>query len=501
MTVDGNRSQDSPTAPLLTPSSDPETVAACPSLSNATASDAALNNNEGLETQDETNNIPEKMTSIEAFLRTAAKLAMIFLGLSVVVIIFFWPAVIVPILMKGRHFQSPPDSGLKIAVISLTFQTFHVILLIYVDMYLYIHRFMALPIRIPLMPLLNVIIESEAIREKDATIWYNDCRLFPKIVIDNDLADVNSDSNDGNLLLVKLLTVFKSSVRRDIKHKLRCYHHRRISTTTRHCNHLSLRIDIPVIWDHQIKILRRQRRAHETIDVSGTTEGQDDVHGAIVDEVTNDSNNDNVPLEELLVEFLSRFLVIFLVSNAYIDRYYFCDDTVDESESDTNADVDGNNIDDSFDDKSDRSRPLVALAMFVVCDRVLMNNMYFSIDEPIVASAGIWQYNHIRGLLRAVIAHNSTKNEDDDRRIGQESTMRMTKRIDFVNFFHHQDYAKRLAGALPVNPNSNNKAILKEIFPFRLYREPPRNIIDVPMLLDSLLPAKKKMTKKKMKIG
>lgn len=149
----------------------------------------------------------------------------------------------------------------------------------------------------------------------------------------------------------------------------------------------------------------------------------------------------DVPMTDLLDAFVSRFLCIFLIPCAYLDRYY------------------------------DSEGRLVAMGMFVACRRTLINHMYFSIDDPSISSSGIWQYNHIRGFLRACMAHINSNQEE-------------AEGIDYINFFHHQDFAKQQAGAQPANVNDQD--LMRDLFPFGLYREPPPRAIKVQMNLEGL---------------
>ena len=431
-----------------------------------------------------------QISFVEELLRAVAKLAMILFGMSVVLTIFFWPSFMVSRQLATSIKTNIGDKSMTTAILVTTtvlVQLLHIVLLIFVDKYLYVHRFVALPVRIPLMPILNFIVESEAKREKNATIWYNDCRSFPKIRLavvgnsssrgGNDIRRSSSSSDDGALSTL-LTGGFKASTRRDIKQKLRYYNERRIKSRTQHSNFLSLRNDVPLIWEHQAKELRRRRgRGGESLNGENTTRNDNSTSNV----------SQSVPIGELLDAFLSRFLVVFLVPHAYIDRYYCPIDAMAEGREVTtpssSAAVASNNTATPVTDEDQKHR-LVALGMFVACDNVLLYNMYFSVDDPVVNSAGIWQYNHIRGLLRAVLCHNT----GDGRGGYGHDNEEKSKRIDYINFFHHQDHAKKRVGALPAKPS--NKELMRELFPFALYREPPQNIINVPMDLDHLLSKK-----------
>ena len=347
------------------------------------------------------------MSSLESLLRTIAMLLMICIGLTVVCWTFFWPILLLVL-----------DYSFRLSLLeSLFLGGIHILLLIYVEYpYLYLHRLVFLPIRMLLMPLVNKIFESDAIQEQ-ATVWYNDCEIFGQ---DGD--------EDTTITLPSLLSTFKSSIRRDIKRKLRLYKQNRITTTTIHSNHLSLRHDIPIIWKHQ----QRQCRCQTDCDNKSTLE-----------------------------EFLKRFLVIFLVSNAYIDRYYYT------------PKPNGNG-----------KGQLCAIGMFVTSHKVFIQNMYFST----IPFAGIWQYHHIRGLYRAVSAYN-----------------KHGENIQYINYFHHQDMAKRLAGAQPlqlVNNNSNTPETLRlrqQLFPLAFYKEPPRHAINIQLDLSTIDSNKNDTYNKKQK--
>ncbi|KAG7365849.1 hypothetical protein IV203_028519 [Nitzschia inconspicua] len=326
--------------------------------------------------------------SMDTIFRTGAMLGMITLGLSVVLAIFFWPLVVT------WKYLPPMPLGFRLLA-TVMVECLHLLALVLLDVpYLYLHRKLALPIRVPVMPLLNFIVKSEAIRE-GSTPWYNDCKDFIKPTL-------RRMENETTVLadVTPLLTQFKNTVRKDIRKKLRIYQQHEISCRTSHSDYLSLYRDIPIIWDHERQCCQS---------------GSNDSLGNVLD------------------EFFKRFLIIFLVSNAYIDRYY---------------DEDGN---------------LCALGMFVACHQVYINNMYFCKESA--KSYGIWQYHHVRGLLRAVIAYHAGLDSGNS-----------TPTIEYINFYHHQDFAKRLAGAVAADITDN--ALMMQLFPFRLYSEPPKSVID-----------------------
>lgn len=194
----------------------------------------------------------------EDALRAAAMLGLVSIGLMLVILIFFWPLIFAYFLF--------PKKG--IAWAAAVAEIVHFVALVWIPFpYLYIHRKVCYPLRMMLMPLVHKVAKSESIREK-GTSWYNKCADLPQ-------------TREAKVLLGH----FKSSIRRDLRRKLKLFFERGITTQTQHSDYFSLRTDIPIIWSHE-------KRA---------------VHGT-----------DKSALEE----FVKRFLVVFLVSNGYIDRYY-----------------------------------------------------------------------------------------------------------------------------------------------------------------------------------
>jgi hypothetical protein len=214
---------------------------------------------------------------------------------------------------------------------------------------------------------------------------------------------------------VPLLQKFSRSSRKDTKQKLRLYLRHGIVSETKHSDYMSLRRDIPILWDHERRCCQK-----------------DD--------------------SRVLGEFIKRFLVMFLVPHAYLDRYY-------------------------------NQQKCCALGMFVVCDNVLLNSMYFCLDDA--CQCGIWQYHSVRGLLRAVTAFYGDIDDDD------EIVVDSCRSIEYINYFQHQDCAKRLVGARPAR--ETNSELMRVLFPFRFYREPPSSIIALQIDLSTMaaLPEKK----------
>jgi hypothetical protein len=194
----------------------------------------------------------------EDIVRAAAMLGLVSIGLILVILIFFWPLVFASFIF--------PNSIIGWATVAA--EVVHFAALVMVPFpYLYIHRKVCYPIRMMLMPLVHEVAKSESIREKE-TSWYNKCADLPR-------------TREAKVLLGH----FKSSIRRDLKRKLKLFFDRGITTKTLHSDFLSLRKDIPIIWAHE-------KRAVQGSDKSAVE------------------------------EFVKRFLVVFLVTNAYIDRYY-----------------------------------------------------------------------------------------------------------------------------------------------------------------------------------
>ena len=72
--------------------------------------------------------------------------------------------------------------------------------------------------------------------------------------------------------------------------------------------------------------------------------------------------------------------------------------------------------------------------------------------------------HHFRGLLRAVAASS--------------------KQVQYINFQIHQNFAKRLAGAC--DADYRDEKLLKILYPFALFKEPPANIIQLEIPESSL---------------
>ena len=313
-------------------------------------------------------------------IRGMATLGLVSAGLFVVMFIFFWPLCF---MTATAPFW-----------VIMMLQSVHLVALVHIPYpYLYIYRKICYPIRMLLMPLVQEVAKGESIREKEIT-WYNKCDRLPQ-------------TNDIKVLL----KAFKYSIRRDLKQKLNLFFQRGITTMTTHSDYLSLKEDIPILWQHEKRAVR----------------GTD---------------------KSAVEEFIKHFLVVFLTSNAYIDRYY------------------------------DKGGNICALGLFVQSKKVLINFLYFCLEEE--SQSGIWQCksnhrflgsvslmsvshvgyltdNHLRGLLRAVSAS--------------------PQQVEYINFQVHQNYAKRLAGA--IGADHKDGLLLGKLYPFAFFKEPSENIIQI----------------------
>ena len=65
--------------------------------------------------------------------------------------------------------------------------------------------------------------------------------------------------------------------------------------------------------------------------------------------------------------------------------------------------------------------------------------------------------NHLRGLLRAVSAS--------------------PQKVEYINFQVHQNYAKRLAGA--IGADHKDGLLLGKLYPFAFFKEPSESIIQI----------------------
>lgn len=88
------------------------------------------------------------------------------------------------------------------------------------------------------MPLVISVAKSEAIKEETDT-WYISVDDIPR-------------TNNSKILLSSL----SKKVRRDVKKKLKIFNERKFRVTTEHSDWLSLRKDMPVLIDHERRVVR-----------------------------------------------------------------------------------------------------------------------------------------------------------------------------------------------------------------------------------------------------
>jgi len=379
---------------------------------------------------------------IDSRIRTLSLLTLVIVGLAVVSAIFLWPFCVV-INHQGKSAAA--------ATTAFIFNFIHIILLIFIDQYLYIHRWILLPIRKPLMPIVMMITKSEVIKEKEDT-WYVRVPTGNK-TLDLPATQTSSAKEDHGRILFKSLP---KSVRREIKRKIQIYNSKKIQTETRHCNYMSLWRDIPILYDHEKRAVKGKNQ------------------------------------KSFIGEFIQRFLVIFLCTDGFIDRYYLhISSSSSCSEEDVSSDKQSN------DNLLIKNR-LVALSWFVCSGSTLHNYMYFCHSSE--CQSGIWAYQHYRMILRGSVAAStsetlllddkkkkSNQREDGTRKSKSETsslistanstTSSSSSKICFVNFFHHQSFSKKCIGAK--SASYNDTKLLRKIYPFQFFREPPRHIINL----------------------
>ena len=72
-----------------------------------------------------------------------------------------------------------------------------------------------------------------------------------------------------------------------------------------------------------------------------------------------------------------------------------------------------------------------------------------------------------------------------------------SKQVEYINFQVHQDFAKHLAGA--DSADYKDEKLLKILYPFALFKEPPENIIQLKITRESLLDETSTESNKKIK--
>lgn len=114
----------------------------------------------------------------------------------------------------------------------------HIPFLIYLDFYLFIHRKLFEPVRMLIMPLVIYVAKAEAIKEETDT-WYTSADDIP----------CTNDSKE-------FLSSLSKKVRRDLKKKLKIFNERNLRVTTEHSDWLSLNKDMPVLIDHERRVVQ-----------------------------------------------------------------------------------------------------------------------------------------------------------------------------------------------------------------------------------------------------
>eukprot|EP00553_Chaetoceros_curvisetus_P004389 CAMPEP_0204635714 /NCGR_PEP_ID=MMETSP0717-20131115/32062_1 /ASSEMBLY_ACC=CAM_ASM_000666 /TAXON_ID=230516 /ORGANISM="Chaetoceros curvisetus" /LENGTH=325 /DNA_ID=CAMNT_0051654529 /DNA_START=213 /DNA_END=1190 /DNA_ORIENTATION=+ len=325
-----------------------------------------------------------------------------------------------------------------------------------------------------------MVVKSKAIR-KEESVWYantNSCTRT-KELHSNSLSSESETSSNSALLMKS----FSRHVRRDNKRKLRQYKNLHIQTVTSHIDTFSLSTDVPVIINHERKVVS-----------SGASS------------------------EIFLEAFIQRFLVVFMVTHAYIDRYY--------EEQDVNCE-----------------HP-IAFCIFVQNGVILQSLMYFCVEEH--NSSGIWQYQILRMMLRAragantsssdvgsgkgglidgasTCSNQNTEMEHDEsdanihtcnseassldratspttpllqavlanNEIPKAAVQHTHTRapchtpIEYVNFQSHQDYAKKCVGASEALWDDD--ALMATLYPVQFFHEPPKHIVHLTLDIDTML--------------
>lgn len=156
------------------------------------------------------------------FLKRNAIIPVVLVGISVSLTIFLWPLFFLRLSLMYR----------------ICITLIHITILIYADLYLFIHRKLFEPLRRLIMPLVIFVAKSEALKEETDT-WYISIDDIPR-------------TNDSKTFLSSL----SKKVRRDVKKKLKIFNERDLRVTTEHSDWLSLRKDMPVLIDHERRVVR-----------------------------------------------------------------------------------------------------------------------------------------------------------------------------------------------------------------------------------------------------
>ncbi len=391
---------------------------------------------------------------------------LVLVGLLVLAVIFFWPAFFLHIQTTRRN-DSPivsvlifPGSG---ALMRLCLVASHILLLIRWGFYLHIHRQAFLPIRHLIMPILMMVMKSEAVRKEESTWYYANAKKFQ---FNSNSKSTPSPPSPSALLMES----FSRHVRRDNKRKLHQYKNSKIQTVTSHIDTFSLWKDVPVIINHERKAV-----------------------------------SSSASSESFLEAFIQRFLVVFMVTNAFIDRYYeendvkceypiaFCifvqNGTVLQSlmyfcviehnssgiwhyqimrmmlraqcsgptsiSTTTNSDDVGVNQDHSTETGDGRSESDLDMSDIMGTSTLIDRT---SLTTPLLA----------KDEASSDVRHCTT-----------------TSPIEYVNFQTHQDYAKKCVGASEALWDDD--ALMETLYPIQFFHEPPKHIVHLKLDVDTML--------------
>ena len=142
---------------------------------------------------------------------------------------------------------------------------------------------------------------------------------------------------------------------------------------------------------------------------------------------------------------MSRFRQkIFLGTNGYIDRYYKSNDDI---------------------------KP-VALCWFVEHGEVLHTFMYFCKSEEKLS--GIWYFQHARMMMR--LAQSSYEDVPNNSSTENSQPLLEQRRLKYVNFHTHQDFAKKCIGAK--NAPFTASELMADLYPLKFFRTPCKEIRD-----------------------
>ena len=99
--------------------------------------------------------------------------------------------------------------------------------------------------------------------------------------------------------------------------------------------------------------------------------------------------------------------------------------------------------------------------------------MYFCKSEDKLS--GIWCFQHIRMMMR--LAGHSSSEEDSNNTIAENSQPLLEqRRLKYVNFHVHQDFAKKCIGAK--NASFTASELMAALYPLKFFRTPCKGIQD-----------------------